>query len=225
MKQRQHFLRKQPAGFTLLELLAVIAIIAIFASMLGPVVSSITMGSNVTRAGDMIADAFKTGHIFALSHNKEVEIRFYRYKTNRDKEQAYRAFQLFEIVENYSAGKFEDPKYVPLTKLQKLPPGTIMLENEDGVSYSNLLRESTDPNVLKPDMSKTSLARIPALGTDQYSYLRFAFRPDGGTDLTHKRSNYYVSVGLDVPGKKDEVNNFYTIQVNPLDSKVVTLRP
>ena len=222
--KRHYCLRKQAAGFTLLELLAVIAIIGIFASMMGPVISGITMGSNVTRGGDMVVDAFKTAHMFALSHNREVEVRFYRYKNSRNADPAFRAFQLFEIEENYVDGKFEDPKYVPMTKLQKLPTGTLLLEDAQGIIYSNILRESTDPDVLKPDFTKTSLARIPALGTDQYTYLRFAFRPDGGTDLSHKRTNYYVTVGLDNPAKRT-VNNFYTIQVNPLDSKVGIIRP
>jgi uncharacterized protein (TIGR02596 family) len=225
MKSRRHLAGKRAAGFTLLELLAVIAIIGIFASMLGPVISGITMGSNVTRGGDMVSDAFKTGHMFALSHNKEVEIRFYRYKNSRTADPAYRAFQLFEIVESQTDSGSSEWKYVPLIKLQKLPPGTMLLEDSNGIVYSNLLRESTDPSVLRPDLTKTSMARVPGLGTDQYTYVRFAFRPDGGTDLTRKRDSYYVTVGLDSPGGNREVNNFYTVQVNPMDSKVSTLRP
>ena len=225
MKPRLSHLQKGAGGFTLLELLAVIAIIGVFASLLGPVISGITMGSNVTRGGDMIADAFKTGHMFALSHNRDVEIRFYRYKNSKDADPAYRAFQLFEIVPSYTEYGTFNRKYVPLIRLQKLPPGTFLLEDEGNTVYSTLLKESTNVR-LKPDLGEAPMERIPALGTDQYTYLRFAFRPDGGTDLNNKSSeDYYVTVGVDSPVKKKEVNNFYTIQVNPVDSKVVTLRP
>jgi hypothetical protein len=67
---------------------------------------------------------------------------------------------------------------------------------------------------------------LAAIGiSTSYTYTQFSFKPSGGTDLPDPSIPYYITVARDNMGPNQPIKNFYTIQIDPLNSKVVDIRP
>jgi prepilin-type N-terminal cleavage/methylation domain-containing protein len=64
-------------GFSLVELLVVIAILVLLATVSLPAFNSITRGSNLQRAGQMIGDQFALARQEAVARNRDVIVQFY----------------------------------------------------------------------------------------------------------------------------------------------------
>ena len=110
----------------------------------------------------------------------------------------------------------------PLTQVITLPAPNIMIPNTgSGTEYSTLL----DPTILTSTnpISGTD-PNIPGVG-QAYTYVQFTFRPNGQTNLTSATSGqlYYVTVAASTQAANPK--NFYTIQVDPLTSKISVYRP
>jgi prepilin-type N-terminal cleavage/methylation domain-containing protein len=65
------------SAFTLLELLVVIAVIAILMVLVGPTFTSIKAGSDITTAAYTIADALQQGRNYAMANSTYVWVGFY----------------------------------------------------------------------------------------------------------------------------------------------------
>ena len=70
---------KLRAAFSLVELLVVITIIAIIAGFAVPAVTGIMRGSALTQASQLLTDQLSMGRQLALSKNRAVEVRIYKY--------------------------------------------------------------------------------------------------------------------------------------------------
>ena len=66
-------------GFSLIELLVVILIIAIIAVFVTPAASTILKGSQLSQAEQVITDQIKLARQQAVTKNHNVEVRFIRY--------------------------------------------------------------------------------------------------------------------------------------------------
>src|ERR1700722_12460573 len=120
-------------AFSLMELIVVIAIIAVIAGFAVPQAGQILKGSTVTQASTILTDQIRLAREFAVTKNCKVEVRFYQYgdpevpgevPTNPSSGQ-YRAMQLFQVlppiqdtatVSNQNAGGGE--LQTPLDKVQ-----------------------------------------------------------------------------------------------------------
>src|SRR5579862_795239 len=93
-------------GFTLIELLLVIAIIGMLMTLVVPAVNSISGGSQLTQAAQMVGSELELARQRALSRNRMVEVRFYQYgdpetpgeSASSPSSGQYRAIQSFEYV-------------------------------------------------------------------------------------------------------------------------------
>ncbi len=107
-------------AFSLVELLVVMVIIALLAVLTLPVLSSISGGASLTRAGQLVSDQFAYARQEAVGKNREVQVRF----VWRDGAQpGYAGVQLWAPAPN------DVTSYRPISRIAWLPDGTVMASN------------------------------------------------------------------------------------------------
>jgi uncharacterized protein (TIGR02596 family) len=215
-------------GFSLIELLAVMSIIAIIAAATLPAVTGVMKGSTISEAGLIVADKLKEGAEQSLALHSVVEVRFYSYPDASVKGgTAFQALQIYKVSFNPdSTDANNQTTYTPLGPVVTLPKPAIMLTGQagNGNDYSSLLDLGTSASL---SSGTEPLPALPILGSN-YTYLRFAFHPNGTTDLPPGNPGaatpplYYVTVA---PPEPSPPQDFYTIAVDPVSGKVTTYRP
>jgi uncharacterized protein (TIGR02596 family) len=219
-------------AFSLVELLVVIAVIGIVATFAVPAVQGMLKGTALTTAAGMMVDQVSLARQHALSKNRIVEVRFYRFADNEipgeiatDPETGhFRALQYFEMSE---AGVM-----VPAGKVARLPDTVIM---SPGPILSDLLME---------DLTRVRDAdsvRDPALprGVEHdYKYVAFRFFPDGTTSLSptgtagkaSEKGRWFITVHAISDLTRTQQNtipppNFFTWFIDPVSGNSKILRP
>jgi uncharacterized protein (TIGR02596 family) len=171
MKTKTHL---RARGFSLVELLVVISVIAIIAGFAVPAVTTMIRGSSLTQGSQAITDQIVLARQLALSRNRSMEVRFYKYAdpetpgedVKDPKTGFFRACQTFEILDNGGA--------LPTGSMTRLPVGVIM--NEDKLSTILSQRPHEKPKSSDPALPDTQAQR-------NYEYVALRFLPDGSTDL------------------------------------------
>jgi uncharacterized protein (TIGR02596 family) len=210
------FAERQPAAFSILELLVVIAIIAILATLatagLDSVSRSAKLASAAQRLGDQIALARQT----AAARNLPVEVRLYKlpdFDQTSGSPTVWRGLQVF-LVEGGNA--------TPVTRPLFFPNRVIVSENG---AVSPLLQNSTSG--LGEEI--TPLGRVGAFGSADVRYKSFTIRPNGTLTASNNipSENWFLTLHHENDPKPDgdKPANFATIQINPITGKVSILRP
>ncbi len=239
---------KRPAGFSLVELLVVCAIIALIVGFTIPAATTIIRGSQLTQGSQLLVDQLALARQQALSKNRAVEIRFYKFadpeSPGEDKTKPetgrYRAFQAFEVLESGAT--------VPLNKVQRLPSSVAINEGELSSLISDASKAGTDgTNAKKPTDPATknpdsiTAPEIPGVEKN-YVYVSFRYLQDGSTDLSlvdpsasgSTPKNWFLTLtGIELPAKlaKPETGtdkkkiNFFTLQVDPVSGTTKPYRP
>src|SRR5688572_17561788 len=169
-------------AFSLVELLVVVAVIGIVATFAVPAVQGMLKGSSLTTAGSAMVDQMSLARQHALSKNRIIEVRFYRFadpempgeKVEDPSTGHFRGLQYFEMAES--------GVLVPASKMVMFPDTIIMNPSE---TLSNLLGE--DPAVRLVNMSAVDPKVDPELPRGvkhRYEYMPFRFFPDGTTSLS-----------------------------------------
>ena len=233
MKTKARFLNTR--AFSLVELLVVISVIAIVAGFAVPAVTTMIRGSSLTQGSQNIADQIVLARQLALSRNRSVEVRFYKFadpevpgENPKDPETGFfRACQTFEILDNGGV--------LPTGGLTRLPVGVIM--NEGKLSTILHERPVLDPKSSDPPLPDTQAAQ-------NYKYVALRFLPDGSTDLpptgveistggTSKGDSWYLTIhgtqiqtGGTSAGKTETLpDNFFTLQIDPITGSTRSYRP
>ncbi len=108
-----------PAGFSLLELLTVIAIFGVLASFTMPAVSTVMRASDLRTGSQIVSEQLGLARQMAISKNRSVEVRLYQYAIPSDTGGGkFRAIQTFEIRESGEA--------VPLGRVYRLPASILI---------------------------------------------------------------------------------------------------
>lgn len=218
--------------------MAVIAVVIAFAV---PATNQILRGSQLSQGGQMVGDQLAYARQLALTKNRTIEFRFYRFgdpetpgeKIDEPEKGRWRGVQIFELLENGAA--------VPAsgTAFQRLPRMTIM----DSKKYSTLLGEDFvgKPKKAQDDPTAPELP-IEINGKKvgkKYEYTSFRYLPDGSTNLPAKAKKggsgaadddesdtWYVTV-VSLSDENKELNgiNYATVQIDPFTGSQKSFRP
>jgi uncharacterized protein (TIGR02596 family) len=244
--------KNRQSAFSLVELIVVAAVIAVIIGFAVPAANNLIKGSQLTQGSQTFIDIFAFARQSAISRNRAVELRFYRYADlDTPGENAsvkatwkFHGFQLFEILDNGAA--------LPINKMQRLPKMVIMsTAGADGTSnkakYSTLLNTdvrgdfkdaNTDPTAPEIPVSFAGSSGTSVSVDRNYEYTSFRYLQDGSTDLppstkvggtgTGKADDdswYITLVNLNDDGKDINTINFYTVQVDPANGSTKSYRP
>ena len=217
------------AAFSLVELLVVCSIIAVIVGLTIPAANTLIRGSAMTQGASMVNDQISLARGLALSRNRPVEVRFYKFADpetpGEDKKNEetwkFRALQTLEILENGAA--------IPMGKVQYLPNNVVM---NDG-ALSTLLDDRVRGELKKPGGPDPELPRDVK---KDYKFYSFRFLQDGSTDLplktsgssTNERRWYLTLQALTDNISKESKTpppNFFTLQIDPITGATKSYRP
>jgi len=233
-------------GFSLIELIVVIAIIAIIAGFTVPQAGQILKGSTLTQGSTILTDQIRLAREYALTKNSKVEVRFYQYgdpetpgeSVTTPSSGQYRAMQIFQVL-TVTATQVEAP--VPLDKVQVLPQGVIMelgVANSPpppagpyGAAYSTILANPNSPVVTGPQNAaqNSSLAQLPRGVGYNYNYVSFRFLQDGSTTLAPTGTVWYMTLhNINDKGYLQQGGmpfNYFCLQIDPVVGTTKPYRP
>lgn len=193
----------KPRAFSLVELLVVVAMIALLSVMVLPSISSVTRGTTLTRAGQIVSDQFALARQEAMAKNREVQVRFLWKEGDPD---GWRGVQLWAAAPN------DVTDYRPIARIAWLPEGTLI----SGVA-------AMSPLIGRPTIPETN-GVVPGRGLT--TYCGFRFRAGGGSDLGFNTSSNFVTIVQDRDGTAAVAPaNYVVVQVDSVNGRVRTYRP
>lgn len=218
---------RRRSAFSLIELIIVISVIVIIAAFTMPAMNTILRGSHLTQASGILVGQLNIARQQALSRNRPVEVRFYRYadpeipgeSVSDPKTGHYRAMQLFEVLPSGVA--------LPIDKIQVLPGGTIFAYSE-GTGLSSILDKASAgvDGGQQPGVNDKNAPRLPRGVDSNYEYASIRFNPDGSTNKSPTGKWFVTVVNINDPVDATKPPpNFFTVQVDPVTGVTRTFRP
>ena len=217
---------KKQRAFSLIELLVVMAIIAIIAGITIPAFTHLGKAQSLTSAGASLLDQLALARQTAVSQNRVVEVRFYQRLEdptqpanatgNPARFRSFRTMVYDEQVNNAFAQ----------TTMQNFPTRVVLCEDK---TFSTLIC-SYPTHVPSRDVKK-QIETLPSNEKDvPYQYIRF--KPTGGTDLSITGTpapvdKWFLTLKSDndVATSTRPANNYYTIMLDPVSGRARTYRP
>ena len=228
MKQTSHHPlatteRRAAKGFTLIEMMVVVAMIALIVAAMAPQVFSTLVSTRLTSAGESLSGQISLARQMAISGNHSVEVRFYQYEDPEapGSESAYKAIA---IMRASSSGGAAAPgeNLRQLTDTFYLPSGIVL---GSAPELSPLLASGTIPTQVD---SERIIKRSPTA-----RYKAFLLRSDGSTNLEQLMGSgfnpnmAYLTLGEEraLEGAKSIPSNFFAVQIDPSTGRTTTYRP
>lgn len=192
-------------AFTLIELLLVVAVIAILASLSSVAFNSVAFGSSITQAGGVVSGTLSQARQEAVARNQEVRVLFYKLPIPGEGTN-WNAMQVFRV--NYTNTSAVEGQ--PLSRLTMLPSKVIFSEERD-----------LSP-MLEADI-RNRTTNLPTYGNVAYSAIRFM--PDGSLPRKMTPTNNYITIVSRRDATNKKPDNYYCLQINPMTGKVMIYRP
>lgn len=211
---------RERQGFSLVELLVIMAIIGLLVGLSLPAVSQIMRSSSLGVSGRMLTDQLNLARQVARARSLPVEVRLYKLPDHGSDPASpvsgaggiYRALQLFLIKEDGSAEAVGRPEFFP---------SPVMISS--GAAESALFSDKSDTT--SAHFERSPAADCPGVGAygKNYRYMPLLFLPGGETDLSQGKN--FLTLVLRGDKALAEGANFYTVQVDPIGGNARSFRP
>jgi uncharacterized protein (TIGR02596 family) len=207
---------KKRRAFTIVELLAVIAIMIILLALVLPSTTSLMRSMNIGRAASMVSDEFNFARQTALARNRDVEVRLYSLPSSVNS-----SVKQYRALRTLLADGTDPTKSVPLSRIKYLPDPIIFSKD---ATFSTLLDYG--------NASRSGLAHSTETlpGGTSAEYVSFLFRANGGTSLkpvSPPVGNWYLTLYAEnaPPTANGLPANYFTAQIDPVTGRVRSYRP
>ncbi len=211
-------LRDGQTAFTLVEMLVVLAIVGLIATLIIPAVTSILRGMQISQNGQLIESQLDLARQAALTNNRSVEVRLCQINGK------FSALLPLLVTTTVNTINPNQPVYQSLGKPTFISDSVVI---DSGTGSGTTLSTLVSPNGAVAAAPVTNYSN-PPLGSygQNYSYVSFRFKPDGTTDL-NQSSLWFLTVhsATDPNPDPNPPNNYYTIQVDAYSGHVSQFRP
>ena len=189
-------------SFTLIELLIVVAIMVLLASVSLPSLKSVLVGSNLNRAGQILSDQILFARQEAVAKNREVRVLLYRFDGVPNA--GWSAIQGWRVEQTDSNTVSQ-----PIGRMQSLPDGVVI---------------PSDPGLSPLLTAYTPVVSTNLTGRGAASVAEFRFRPNGFLSGSVTTNNDFLTLQNAV-AHGSPPTNYYSIQINPVTGKIDIFRP
>ena len=176
--------RGRAGGFTLVEVLVVLALISLLMFFTVPGLKDVLKGSKLTQASDQIFQDMAIARQTAIKENVAVEVRFYKYpdpdsiSSTQGEPITYSAYQIFRLKQDaerptqYAAPRIAIPV---MPQIRKIPGGVALV---DSAKWSPLLK-----NAIMMEKQENVMGLVVGQRDTPADYVSFIIGPDGETSL------------------------------------------
>jgi uncharacterized protein (TIGR02596 family) len=201
------------AAFTLVELLVVIAVIALIAGLAVPAIEPMMKGSKLTTTADALKFNLAAWRQQAIAENSAIEVRFLSYTDPSvpGQREAYRGYQAGRFRQRMTDTGAGDFAFDPIGNVQKMPEGIVLSSQEQmsSILNSEKVREGSHEFLVE--------------GQNNLPFKSFSFRPDGSTELGKRAGDtWYFTVVQERDDEQANNNpdNFVTLHIDAFNGSV-----
>jgi uncharacterized protein (TIGR02596 family) len=192
--------RREPAAFTLVELIVVVAIMTLLMTLAGLTVPSSMATQQLGGVARQLTSDLDHAALMAQRDNQPVEVRFYRYaEPDGLGGEEFRAYQVAKLVGWKDDGR---PEVEFVSDVQRFTGGIVIMPD---ARYSTLTAKT----------AKEPGAEDMELGVE-YTYVSYQIRPDGRTNLSRASKTVFTLVHETPSGAPEAL---------PADYRAVVLDP
>ena len=203
-----HTRKNRQPGFTIIELIIVVAIISLLLAFSAPYALSSLQAASLSSSGDLLMQKISQAQQRALTENRPVALQFYFY--DQDGIEACHATQLVSVD----------------------PVTNVALPLEEPVYWSDgravLVSGALSPVFTQIAPADTGEVEFEPFRSREATFFRVRFYPGGSTSLSVPLRQAYITLVASNNYQEEMTeppSNYYTVQIDPVAGRVRSYRP